>query len=133
MSLGGGMACRGGFCFQNTGTYSAGIIFPPGVTQTDSPTCMGPCNLSIGFYPPCLIKEKTFWMATDFQSTDSTTEFSLLILIQRIRTIKEIKMGTKASIFFSFQLKDWPFLSLPALRRRLFASSFPSPKAQKPG
>ena len=82
MSLGGGMACRGGFCFQNTGTYSAGIIFPPGVTQTDSPTGMGPCNLSIGFYPPCLIKEKTFWMATDFQSTDSTTEFSLLILIQ---------------------------------------------------
>ena len=42
-------------------------------------------------------------------------------------------MGPKASIFFSFQLKDWPFLSLPALRRRLFASSFPSPKAQKLG
>lgn len=36
-----------------------------------------------------------------------------------------MKTVTKASIFFSFQLEDSPFLSLPALRRKLFASSFP--------
>lgn len=36
-----------------------------------------------------------------------------------------MKTLTKASIFFSFQLEDSPFLSLPASRRRLFASSFP--------
>ena len=68
-------SCRGGGCCQNTGRYPLGSLLQELTKQAWDQAL----RLVTGFYSPCLPNKKN-WMLANLQSTDSATEFSLLIL-----------------------------------------------------